>query len=319
MEDKFVKISKIRLRQSIGLMEQEKWETLEQRRDAFMQENGLENIENVYLELEMDSPYVNAHEDYSRSVDVVQLHSHTFHEILFCRSGNVQYMLGTERYRLQRGDIVVIPAGTSHQPLFLEKLTEPYRRYVIWISKNFIDICGQMCNNPQELILKPFLLRTAGTTWERLEDIFKKCIVEDAMQRPEGELILYGETMRLLAELSRAYFSVPAIPQEKAELIDEITAYIEKHLEDKITLQQTAHHFLVSQSTVSHLFSQKLNVSFYRWVTQRRLIAAKNLIQEGVVLEKIAEMVGFGDYTTFYKAFKKEYGISPSQYKGMVE
>lgn len=314
-----MKISKLRKKGALVLTEQASREDMEQKIAQFLQENGMSDIENFYLELEMDSPYVNAHEDYSRSVDIVQLHSHTFHEILFCRSGNIQYMLGTERYRLQRGDIVVIPAGISHQPLFLEKLAEPYRRYVIWISKKFIDILGQMCNNPQEMILKPCLFRTAGTPWESLEEIFKKCSTEDMLQKPESELIVYGEAMRLLAELSRAFSSVTVVPQEKPELIDEITAYIEKHLSDKITLPQIAHHFLVSRSTVSHLFSQKLGISFYRWVTQRRLIAAKNLIQEGKTLENVSEQVGFGDYTTFYKAFKKEYGISPSQYKGMVE
>lgn len=311
-----MKISK--LRRSMGFVELERWEDIEQQRTAFLEESGLENIENLYLELEMDSPYVNAHEDYSGAADVVQLHSHTFHEILFCHSGNVQYMLGTERYRLQRGDIVVVPAGVSHQPLFLEKMAEPYRRYVIWISKNFIDILGQMCDNPLEMIPEPCLLRTAGTPWENLEEIFQKCCKEDMLQRPGSELVLYGETMQLLVGLSRAFASVPPVSQEKPELIDEITAYIENHLEDKITLSQTAHQFLVSKSTVSHLFSQKLGISFYRWVTQRRLIAAKNLIQEGMAMEDIFEQVGFGDYTTFYKAFKKEYGISPSQYRNMV-
>lgn len=306
------------LRRFAGIVESEKWEDVEQQRISFLEKSGVKNLDNPYLEMEMDSLYVNANEDYSRTVDVVQLHSHTFHEILFCHSGNVQYLLGTERYRLQRGDIVVIPAGVSHQPLLLDKMVEPYRRYVMWISKNFIDILGQMCDNPLEVITEPCLLRTAGTPWENLEEIFRKCCKEDMLQRPRSEVILYGGAMELLAELSRALASIPPVPQEKPELIDEITAYLENHLEDKITLSQTAHRFLVSKSTISHLFSQKLGISFYRWVTQRRLIAAKNLIQEGKAMEDIFEQVGFGDYTTFYKAFKKEYGISPSQYRNMI-
>lgn len=311
-----MKISK--LRRSMTFEKALNWEVLEQQRTAFMEENGLNDIDNLYLELEMDSPYVNAHEDYSRTVDVVQLHSHTFHEILFCHSGNVQYMLGTERYRLQRGDIVVVPAGVSHQPLFMEKMAEPYQRYVMWLSKKFIDILRQMCDDSLDMVSRPCLLRTADTPWENLETIFRKCCKEDLLQRPGSELILCGKATELLVELSRAFTSILPVLQETPELIDEIMIYIEKHLKDKITLSQTAHRFLVSKSTVSHLFSQKLGISFYHWVTQRRLIAAKNLIQEGRGMEEISEQVGFGDYTTFYKAFKKEYGISPSQYKGMV-
>ena len=48
----------------------------------------------TYQELEMDSDYVDVHEDISYSKDNVDLHSHTFFEILFCQSGSLQYMVG---------------------------------------------------------------------------------------------------------------------------------------------------------------------------------------------------------------------------------
>ena len=58
-----------------------------------------------------------------------------------------------------------------------------------------------------------------------------------------------------------------------------------------------------------------MGVSFYHCVTQRRLIAAKSLIERGTNLEVVSHQVGFADYSTFYRAFKKEYGISPRQYR----
>ena len=54
----------------------------------------------TYQELEMDSDYVDVHEDISYSKDNVDLHSHTFFEILFCQSGSLQYMVGNTRYHL---------------------------------------------------------------------------------------------------------------------------------------------------------------------------------------------------------------------------
>ena len=73
-----------------------------------------------YQELEMDSPYLDVHEDTSYTKDYVTLHSHEFYELLFCRSGNLQYLIGNTRYQIRKNDIILVPPGTSHRPLFLE-------------------------------------------------------------------------------------------------------------------------------------------------------------------------------------------------------
>ena len=98
-------------------------------------------------------------------------------------------------------------------------------------------------------------------------------------------------------------------------LLDRALAYIEDHLAEKITLGDIAKHCWVSQSTITQTFRNKLGLSFYRCVTQARLIAAKRLIEGDQSLESIAEAVGFMDYSAFYRAFKQEFGISPRQYR----
>lgn len=76
---------------------------------------------NIYQELEMSSRFVDTHRDVSQGGDGVQLHSHTFYEMIYCTGGSTQYLLGTQRYRLRHGDIVLIPPGVSHRPLLAEK------------------------------------------------------------------------------------------------------------------------------------------------------------------------------------------------------
>ena len=104
---------------------------------------------------------------------------------------------------------------------------------------------------------------------------------------------------------------------EKPELLDRIMAYIEAHYADSITIGDLAKQFYVSNSTVSHLFKQRLGVSLYHYVTQRRLIAAKSLIEQGALLESVAVQTGFSDYSGFYRAFRQEFGISPRTYRAM--
>ena len=92
--------------------------------------------DNLYQELEMTSAYADTHRDTSYSNATVSLHSHNYIEILCCRtSSDVEYLIGSERYKLQKGDIVFIPPGVSHRPIMPERLTVPYERDVLWISQ----------------------------------------------------------------------------------------------------------------------------------------------------------------------------------------
>ena len=57
--------------------------------------------DNLYQELEMSHPYVQVHQDVSYSNSTVQLHSHSFYEVLCCRSNcGAEYLVGNNRYRL---------------------------------------------------------------------------------------------------------------------------------------------------------------------------------------------------------------------------
>ena len=82
--------------------------------------------DNLYQELEMTSRYADTHQDMSHSNTTVQLHSHTFYEIIFCRNScGAEYLVGSERFRLQKGDIILVPPCVSHRPLLPENMTVP--------------------------------------------------------------------------------------------------------------------------------------------------------------------------------------------------
>ena len=278
--------------------------------------------DNVYQELEMESLYADSHRDISHPGTPLALHSHGFYELIYCRSGGTEYLLGTERYRLQRGDIVLIPPGTSHRPILPKNTAEPYKRYVIWISIDFMGQYFRMNRSPGKSWCKTGgILRSGGSRWEWLREFFRSAVEEAEALRPGWETVLAGSTLSLLAQLDRAAaeHSAPLPEAEAPELLDSIIAYIEDHLDEKLRIAHIAERFYVSESTVSHLFRSKMGISFYGLVTQRRLIAAKDMIVRGKGIEEIASAVGYGDYSAFYRAFKKEYGISPRQFKALRE
>lgn len=292
-------------------------------RDAAMLRSMGYDPGSLYQELEMESRFVDTHQDTSWSNASVSLHSHTFYEVLCCRNTcGAEYLVGSERYRLQKGDIVFISPGISHRPLLPDHMSEPYRRDVLWLSPEFIEITthllGDSFSGRQR---KTSLLRTAGTRWEFLADLFRTGVQESEGCAPGWEAAVMGNTLLLVTQLARAFFDCgeESMSAERPELLDRAMAYIEQNLSRKITLADAARHLYVSESTVSQTFRNKMGVSFHQCLTQRRLIAAKQLIQDNMLLEDVGQQVGFSDYSTFYRAFKKEYGISPRQYRKLQE
>ena len=276
---------------------------------------------NLYQELEMSSRFVNTHRDTSYSNGTVSLHSHNYIEILCCRSSSgVEYLIGSDRYRLQKGDIVYVPPGVSHRPILPEKLEVPYERDVLWISTEFMETVLRMFPDDRDYGTdRSIPIRTAGTRWEFLADLFRAGVTEEEQKRVGWEAAVVANTLMILTYMKRIYIerSAGSLKAEKPELLDRITAYIEQNYHTHITVDDLARRFYVSNSAISHLFKQKMGVSLYRYITQRRLIAAKSLITQRIPMEEISRRVGFVDYSTFYRAFKQEFGISPRRFSQM--
>lgn len=273
----------------------------------------------LYQELEMSHRYFQLHRDTSWSGSPMTLHSHTFFELLCCRSNcGAEYLVGTERFRLQKGDIVFVPPGISHRPILPEQMPEPYVRDVLWFSTDFVSLMERLL--PQEHFPSPLrhgLLRTSGTRWESLGDLLHYGVTEAERKQTGWETALMGTVVLFLSRLKRAFLEDHSVSMaaEKPELLDRAMAWLERNQHRKVTLEDMAHQLYVSKSTLSQLFHHKLGVSVHRYLTQRRLISAKSLILEGIPLEDVGTVVGFSDYSTFYRAFRQEYGISPRQFR----
>lgn len=282
-------------------------------------------LENIYQELEMSSSYADSHRDISSARERVQPHSHSFFELILCCScDNVQYLLGSQRYRLQKGDVLLIPPGVSHCPLFPETMHRPYERIVVWVNAElllqFYRQWPEM-NCDKERWNSHYLLRTAGTYWEMpIAEAFQRGCSEAEKRQPGWEAALYGNTTLLITLLNRALLSNQKHPvTEPDELLDELLTYVETHLREKISISSASRQLLVSESTVTHLCRKRLGISFYRYVTQQRLMVAKQYMQQGIPLGQIWELAGFCDYSSFYRTFKQEYGFSPREFRSLQD
>ena len=275
-----------------------------------------------YKDIEMNSSFIDAHDMIDSEKDTVTLHNHGFYEIIFCKSGNIQYLIEDKRYNIQNGNIIIIPPGASHRPLLRETSKENYHRTVIWINSNFYNQCSKMLKLTEKVEHDPMLnghyvLQTSGTLYLQVEQIIELLLQEKTHPNPSSEFYCYSLFVQLYCLFYRAhcYKNVSYSKPEKTILLDEILHYISNNLSQKITIKSIAEHFHISESSVNQLFKKNFDTSVYKLIPQKRLTTSKKLIMENVPLKEIPHQCGFSDYSVFYKAFIKEYKISPKDFK----
>ena len=110
----------------------------------------------------------------------------------------------------------------------------------------------------------------------------------------------------------------PSTAQRKTAMMAKITAYVDDHLQERLTLRIIAAHCGVSVSTVTQLFQKQADSTFHDFVTNRRMIMADRLIRDGNPLEQVGKMVGYQDHSTFYRAFRQYFGTSPREYRSAL-
>ena len=243
------------------------------------------------------------------SASQLPMHSHTFMEIFrYTSETRVEYLIGTNRYFLQKGDLICIPPGTMHQVLHYEPEDQPCVRDLIVLSPAFLESIGWSSEPGQY-----YMIRAKEKHRNLWEELCGMCVEEKEKKQPLWQLAMGGAVRILLAQLVRN--SDLSIKAEKAGLFEEILTYIDENLEQKISLSGTAAHFFISERSITREFQKNLGISFHRYVTRRRLLLATNLIYKDVPLEEVCQRVGYSDYPTFYRAFKKEYGMAPREMK----
>ena len=118
-----------------------------------------------------------------------------------------------------------------------------------------------------------------------------------------------GVLMLLINEISAAKISGPVIsdPEEQR-----ILAYINDTLTADLTVKSLSRQFYMSYSQFYRLFKKLTEMTLSNYITWKRVILARNLIQRNVKVKDAVVMCGFNDYTTFYKCNYKYLKVPPS-------
>lgn len=268
----------------------------------------------------MLSPDFEVHRIKSPQPREVALHHHDFYEIYFFISGNVMYNIESKSYLLTPGDILLIQPMQLHQPVFQQE-TGSYERIVLWLSRPFLEQFHLGSENLSTCFhsARPGhagLLRPDEQIHRNLLYLLEQLMQERGSSEYGCEISCLSYLSLILAQLCRLSIQEPQevdlIPSSR--VVYDVMEYINQNYAQELTLDSLANQFFISKYHLSREFARITGSSVHRYITQRRLIIAKQLIADGVSTGDACQRCGFGDYSSFYRAFKNTYQISPRDY-----
>ncbi len=258
---------------------------------------------------------------YKRDVDLtdVALHHHDFYEVNFLVSGDVTYVIESHVYHVSPGNMLIIGPRELHQ-VHIESTVAPYERYMLWITPGLLQ---KLSSEQTDLghcfdLSRPNYCNLLQLSAQQQQEI--PALMEGLIQEQEhpvfgSDLRKYNFISELLIRINRMADSADMRRDNGALSIEaQVIEYINMHYHQPITLDVLAEHLFVSKYHLSHEFKKQVGISVYQYLQKKRLLIARQLMAQGRKPVDVYEVCGFRDYTAFYRAFQKVYGLSPREY-----
>ena len=240
-------------------------------------------------------------------------HYHDFHKIIVFISGKVTYHIEGKAYHLKPRDILLVSQGAIHKPEIDPSV--PYERYIFWIRDDLscqeLNTCFQKAND------RSFnLVRADSALQERLKDLLPE--IEQTLQNKHfGDTVLRNALFtQFMIYINRIFLRTSSSPDEKTyssdTQVEQLLKYINRNLSENLSIDQLANRFFFSKYHMMRKFKNETGYTILNYITSKRLLMARSLISQGMPVMKAAQASGFHDYTTFVRAYKKQFGKAPS-------
>ena len=246
----------------------------------------------------------------------VENHYHEFCKILLLLQGSGGYFVDGQRYLLQSGDIVLLDAHSIHRPEL--DLDCPYERIILYISPEYLQR-----NSTGECSLQSVFSGEKGPVMrlseERKQKLFRMAARLEQDLEAEGfgrEILGSAQLLRLLVELGRNREGTeesklnPLMPKDPR--IVQILRYIDEHIAEDLDAEVIANAFFISKYHMMRQFRQETGTTIHLYITQKRLVKARELMDTGMRATEACYRCGWRSYSSFTRAYNKHLGTTPT-------
>ena len=248
--------------------------------------------------------------DKSMPTDSDARHCHDVYEILFVVSGEGQCTVEGTPFAIAPVTLMILSPFEYHSIQIRQDV--PYERYVIKFALSDLDeessklLLGLM-EGAESSFGKYFPSEYVPREVFAIFDRFEFALALPDIVRERYIKLLLSELLLFLAANRGEYMT-----HSDEELGARVIRYLNERITRNISLDSLAKRFFVSKYHLCRAFKKHNGISVHGYINQKRVMYAKQLIDAGETASSAAYRVGFGDYSSFYRAYVKVLGKSPT-------
>ena len=249
------------------------------------------------------------------TVDYRTPHFHPEWEIIWLLDGELSITYDQQHYRVEAGELLLFSPGRPHE---FHKIDRSGTFLCLQATPELFRLDRRLAADslfparylPDTSTVKKRLLTLAGAYFER---------------KPQYEFTCIGETCLLFGDILSA-IPTHVVSREEQERLEKrnqrllaLIRFVDDNYMHKIRLSDFAEAENCSMHYLSHFVKDALNQSFQEYVGSVRLNCACKLMADGDKrLLDVCEESGFSDYRYFSRAFKRQFGMTPEQYRDLL-
>ena len=252
---------------------------------------------------------------------------HTFrsghnYQILFVTDGAFRLSANGRKWLCRSPDMLLLKPGQTQALRTADRKTGGVLLGVTFSAVTLSALSDRTCNLPEHFRFAPYatsVIRAGVKESMLLQNMITKLNHMDREALPLGielfERSLFTTFLVLFLRSCVQNDQVYQAHQRKILMIDDVFEYISQHLTDDLSLKTLEKEFYVSGEHISREFKKNAGITLHSYITRSRIDLGKKYLLQGLSVRDVCQMCGFCSYNHFFKAFKKECGMTPMAYQ----
>ena len=244
----------------------------------------------------------------------IEYHYHTFHKIIILLAGKAGYAIEGERYDLSPGDFVLVGRGSIHRPVVADG--DYYERMILYISPACLEALAVDDCDPSEcfrLAQQSFQYVYRDGPDSRVRQLFQSLHQTIVRGGYGASLLTQAQFTELLVEVNRLCRDGHGVGAAGGDSkVVSLLQYLNLHLSEPLSIDDLSARFYISKYHMMRRFRQETGYSIHGYLSEKRLLLAQQLLSRGAAPSEVFTQVGYQDYSTFSRAYKKQFGRGPS-------